>query len=138
MKRAYIHRYYNKNCFPELREILACKACADIRRQHGDWKQCNKLTNENHYCDFCKTPIQLKKKIKTITHIDSTRLACGIQQILLDMYKKGNDPRYPIEYIGQMIMDRKDVPKHEAKHVIAQILNTGIIRLDSSLNFFTL
>ena len=76
--------------------------------------------------------------MKTITRIDSTRLACGIQQILLDMMKKGNDPRYPVEVFEQMIMDCKGVSREEAEKVTEKILGTGILRWEIGANCFVL
>lgn len=55
-KKAYEHTYYNKNCFPELRKILCCKQCSDIRRQEGDWRRIKLV--EPSPCLFCKTLVQ--------------------------------------------------------------------------------
>lgn len=76
--------------------------------------------------------------MKTITKIDAVPLAIGIQQILLDMVKKGNDPRFPVEYFEQIVMNRHDVSKQDAELVTERIINTGIIRWELGANCFVL
>lgn len=78
------------------------------------------------------------RNMKTLTKVDAVPLAIGIQKILLDMAKKGNDPKYPVEYFEQMIMDRKQVSRKAAELVTEKILGTGIIRFSIYENCFVL
>lgn len=64
---------------------------------------------------------------KTLTSINATKLAIGIQGILLDMPKKSQ--RYPIRMFEAMIMDRKQVSPEAAKLVTEKIILTGILRM---------
>lgn len=73
-----------------------------------------------------------------ITKIDAVPLAIGIQQILLDMQKKGNDPRFPVNYFEQILMDNHKVSKESAELVTEKIINTGILRWELGENCFVL
>jgi len=64
---------------------------------------------------------------KNLVSINATRLATGIQGILLDMPK--NRQRYPIKMFESMIMDRKQVSPEAARLVTEKIVLTGILRI---------
>lgn len=82
--------------------------------------------------------------MKTITHIDAEKLAIGIQQVLLEMLKKGraDDPdyeaSYPVKEFERLIMDEKQVDKKDAELVTERVINTGIVRWEIFGNNFVL
>ena len=76
---------------------------------------------------------------RKITHIDSVRLASGIQSILLDMKKTGiKEPRFPVARFEEMIQEQHLVSKAEAERVTEKVINTGILRWELFANNFIL
>ena len=79
--------------------------------------------------------------MKTITKIDSVKLASGIQAILLDMAKGKEpdfEPSYPVAESERLICESKGVSKKEAERVTEEVINTGIIRWKIFGNNFVL
>lgn len=76
--------------------------------------------------------------MRKITKIDSVKLACGIQQVLLQMVKDGKDAKYPIGPFEALIMKQHNVPLAEAEKVTEKVINTGIIRWCLNDNCFVL
>ena len=74
--------------------------------------------------------------MKTLTGVNKIALATGIQQILLDMARRGEIPAYPIENFEHNVMKRKKLSRGSAQIVTGLILSTGII--SRSGNDFTL
>lgn len=75
--------------------------------------------------------------MKTITHIDRTKLAFGLQKILLDLAQEGKPARYPIAEFERLIT-RRGIPKSEAEKVTEAIIETGILRWELGSNCFVL
>jgi SOS-response transcriptional repressor LexA len=77
--------------------------------------------------------------MKTITKIEATKLAIGMQSILLDIAKEqGREAKYPIRLFEEMIVKQKAVSKKDAEKVTEAIINTGIIRWELGSNSFVL
>lgn len=77
--------------------------------------------------------------MKTITKIEATKLAIGMQSILLDIAKEqGREAKYPIRLFEDQIVERKRVSKKDAEKVTEAIINTGIIRWELGSNSFVL
>lgn len=70
---------------------------------------------------------------RVITKIDAVNLACGLQQILLDKVKKGEDAVLPCQYLEQLVMERHGVSKKEAEKVTEAVINTGILRWEKGI-----
>lgn len=76
--------------------------------------------------------------MREITKVKAVSLACGLQQILLDMTKKGKDALIPIAWFEDQICQRHGVDRASAELVVERILDTGILRWDMHENAFIL
>lgn len=75
--------------------------------------------------------------MNTLVSVDAMKLATGMQQILLDMFKEHGKAAYPIYTFERMITKRKKLSLNDAKEVTRRVLELGIIRKDEN-NCFVL
>ena len=70
--------------------------------------------------------------------VEATKLAIGLQKILLDMQKEHGDSYYPVDEFERLIMEQKGVSKKDAELVTERVIATGIIRWEIFSNKFVL